>query len=123
METLEPDDNADAHFGRPKHSDDEPFEAWLKTVRAAPALPRGILHHWAVTQDGQSSLAWKGARLMTIPGSTRIVEGLFSALRRKIPAHVAGPMKPETIANRMFVYAYPDMMREIVAELHSEHAF
>jgi hypothetical protein len=32
-------------------------------------------------------------------------------------------MKPETIANRMFLGAYPDMMREIVAELHSEHAF
>jgi hypothetical protein len=51
IETLEPDENADAHVGRPRHSDDEPF-AWLKIVRAASALPRGTLHHWAVMQEG-----------------------------------------------------------------------
>ena len=32
-------------------------------------------------------------------------------------------MKPQTIAHRMFVYVYPEMMRETVAGLHREGAF
>jgi hypothetical protein len=68
-------------------------------------------------------LAERGAALMTIAGSTRMVEGLFSVLRRKIPAHVAGPMKPETIAERMLIYTYPEETRAILAELRHEGVF
>jgi hypothetical protein len=38
---------------------------------------------------------------MTIAGSTRLVEWLFSVLRHKIPVDVAGTKKPETNAERM----------------------
>ena len=36
---------------------------------------------------------------------------------RKIPVHVAGPMKPETNAERMLNYTYPEETRETPAEL------
>jgi hypothetical protein len=73
--------------------------------------------------EAYPQLAERATPLMTIAGSTRIVEGLFSALRRRIPDHVAGPMKPETVAQRMLIYAYPDVMRETVARLQGEGVF
>ena len=62
-------------------------------------------------------MAQRGAALMTIAGSTRVVEGSFSVCRRKIPVYVAGPMNPDKISERMLIYTYPEETRETPAEL------
>jgi hypothetical protein len=100
------------------------FDLWMGAARSAPTAPNGLLYYWGVTQKAAfPELAERGEALMTIAGSTRIVEGLFSVLRRRIPDHVAGAMKPETVAERMLIYTYPDVMRDTVARLQQQGAF
>jgi hypothetical protein len=47
---------------------------------------------------------------------------LFNVLRRKNHAHVAGPLKPETNAELMLIYTYPEETRQVLEELRADSA-